>query len=1392
MNRTIRSRLEILHHRVLFLDRLQGVATLLMVSTMLLLGAIGLDWLVRWPMAVRIILLLAGVGMAIRALQKVIIRRWSHAPSVVSTALRIERIEPRLRGLLASALEFEDQNQGLQSAVVQSASDGFDLTAMRSRVRHVPALAATLGLLALLALVMTWMWVEPQGALVGLRRTLTPWTQDRWLPRVVMESDWKAVAVARGSRIPFRVRVTQGDAPNLRVRARCVTWVGNEPRDEREVELIRQPDGSLERPIQADGDQMILQAFAGDGFTDPLEMKVVTAPSITSGSVEIAPPEYATGARPVIASTWKRTAIENPGSILEGSRVRLRIQLDAPAIEPRIGSSVQLSSTDGKEILETQAVATAPDSWEVSTTLRTGTRITIDPIDASGVRAIEPLHITFDVVPDAAPSVSVIQPQTDEIVTSSAKVPFQVQARDELQLASVGWTLERQQRSGEPGPLALASEDRPVEGTEGSIESVLDVGSMKVRSGDTLLLRGRTNDRFRGMEGARPAIVSEPRRLRLVDREVLERQVRQQASSLRQLLDRLQVSQKELLKEPDAAARARSQVSLTDRIRQSAESAEGMSDRLRRNALDDTPISDSMRETTEAIRQAQTSGERAQDAAHKAQAGDAQSEARTRSEQESVIENLEKAISILDQDDDSAAMQRRAERLFEAIESLRKALQDASRGSAGKSANELSSAERQALQEQASRQRMVADETSAMLEDLRDRAQRAQERDPAQGRSMQQAAEEGERGQAARRMDEAAERTDRNQTAAADESMQRAAEAVMKVRESLRQDRRARTEDLRRRLSSLLETIRALIAAAETQIPRIDALALDQAPQSAPIVQEMLRIATNTAAASEDARQGDRALASIASIMLRASDRFEATAESLQKDAPDAGAARESITRGIDLLREASQKATEEKAKQDKAAADRERADLSRQYQDLAQRLQVSREAGVATIPAAGARVDRRGAAVQREQALVIDGIARDLRNGPAASGLVSEIDSFRTIHQRTDRDLSAVRDAMQRAEAGSADIRKIDISIEALKGLAIALKDPEPGDEPFMEGQQRDEGGQGGGAGGENDGKLPPITELRVVRQMQEQVNQLTRSLDEARAAGQTIDRELADLAVMQDDVRRLGESWVQRMREDRRGSSRGKTDDADRSRQVPGFQLQGLWQPQEPAAQVPTPPQPGATPNPPAKSRTLDELLGIESGSPQGEVAARRRDRKLDRALNESDLDDLATAAEESLSTVDELVGDRKDIGIETQRAQAEALANIDALLDAATRFQKGRQGSSSSSSASQSSEQSGSRDRGSAGEQRAGKSPSAQRQAGASSMQDNAGGREGENEPPPPEDAIRSNGLLQEGRIEWGSLPSRVREIMTQARRDRVSALYQEATEAYYRRLAEGNRP
>jgi hypothetical protein len=48
--------------------------------------------------------------------------------------------------------------------------------------------------------------------------------------------------------------------------------------------------------------------------------------------------------------------------------------------------------------------------------------------------------------------------------------------------------------------------------------------------------------------------------------------------------------------------------------------------------------------------------------------------------------------------------------------------------------------------------------------------------------------------------------------------------------------------------------------------------------------------------------------------------------------------------------------------------------------------------------------------------------------------------------------------------------------------------------------------------------------------------------------------------------------------------------------------------------------------------------------------------------------------------------------------------------------------------------------------------------------------------------------TGGDLDESRVEWGRLPERVRELILQGRRDRVSTLYERITREYYRRLAE----
>ena len=1381
-----------MHQKVLLLHRLQHVSRLVGCFILCVTTAILTDWLLRWPMVVRLALLAAGLLAAIHALRVVIRRCWIQHPSLTSTTLRVERVEPQLRESLASAMEFEHRAApgSLEARVVEQVSMTLHGIRIERHLRSTRAIAWVGATFALMLVVAGWIRHEPHGSWIGLRRTLTPWTMDRWLPRVVLENAWQSPAVARGAQIPYSVKVLRGDAPDLRVRARCTTWSEMGSRDEREIELIRQPDGSFERPIAADGSRMSIQALAADGETDPIEVKVVTAPSIASGSIEITPPTYAASVRPTIRSDWRRVAVPDTGAILKDSTLQLTLRLDAPAVDPSRMSMVKVIDASNQTMPDVEVRASDPTTWLVRTSLRPGVSIVVEPVDAMGVRATESLRLHPQVIEDASPVVSVIDPETDEIITSSARVPFRVMAKDDVQLASIGWTVDRQQRSGEPAPLRMKTEQTDVADAQASVERVLDVRSLQAKSGDTLLLRGTTRDIRQDAEGPRAIIASEPRRLRVVDKDVLEKQVRQQAGNLREALARLEATQRDVMQEKDPADRARAQGSVAERIRQASETSTSLTERLRRNDIMDVPLAETLQEAGHAVSEARDRAEQAQELMRDARTQDPAKERAIQSSQQEAAQRLSEAIDLLDRDDDAAAMQRRAERLAETIQGLRASLQQASRGTAGKPQEELGLEQRQALQEQANRQRAAADEAAAMIEELRDRATQARSSDPAQARSLQQAAEQGETGQAARRLDEAAERTDQNQAAAADEALQRAAEAVEKMRESLRQDRQARTEELRRRLTSLIETLRALIEAAEATLPRIDVAARDAVPQTSEVASELLRISTNTAAAGEDARQGDRALAAIAGPILRASERFDASASALARETPAFMDARDGVSRGIDLLREAQRKVAEERAKQDRASDNRAREELTSQFRQFATRIRTSRESVASTLPAPGSRMDRKGAAIQREQSAIVGDVARGLQSGPGDSELLKDAEVFRSTIGRIERDLALVRDALSRVEAGPAEMRRMDLVSEGLEGLAVALEDPEPGEEPFADAEGGGAEG-GGGASGDGDGaaKLPPIAELRLIRQMQAQVNRQTRILDEARFAGASVELELNDLAVMQDDIRRLGESWFERMRQREAAPGRGASDAESGRPATPGF----AWQ-DAPASQGS--PSAGSTPPPPAGAagRTLDELLGITAPGSASDTAERRRDRKIDSALQEKDLDDLVTTAQESIVLIDELVGDRRDTGVETQRAQAEALANIDALLDAATKFQRQQQASRSSSGSSsrrQRSREEGSEPKQGAQERRS-RDPQQASQAGARQRRQ-AGDATGDAaDPPPPEDPVATDGVLQEGRSEWGALPQRIREIMSQARRDRVSALYQEATEAYYRRLAERRDP
>lgn len=91
---------------------------------------------------------------------------------------------------------------------------------------------------------------------------------------------------------------------------------------------------------------------------------------------------------------------------------------------------------------------------------------------------------------------------------------------------------------------------------------------LDVQNGDTLLLRGVAQDTYEKEGQKRRPTLSEARKIRVVDQDVFEQAIRQQASTLRQNVARLEIGQKETINEKELNNIVQSQKSVTDRIDQ--------------------------------------------------------------------------------------------------------------------------------------------------------------------------------------------------------------------------------------------------------------------------------------------------------------------------------------------------------------------------------------------------------------------------------------------------------------------------------------------------------------------------------------------------------------------------------------------------------------------------------------------------------------------------------------------------------------------------------------------------------------------------------------------------------------------------------------------------------
>lgn len=224
--------------------------------------------------------------------------------------------------------------------------------------------------------------------------------------------------------------------------------------------------------------------------------------------------------------------------------------------------------------------------------------------------------------------------------------------------------------------------------------------------------------------------------------------------------------------------------------------------------------------------------------------------------------------------------------------------------------------------------------------------------------------------------------------------------------------------------------------------------------------------------------------------------------------------------------------------------------------------------------------------------------------------------------------------------------------------------------------------------------------------------------------------------------------------------------------------------------AQTTPPPSQPAPPAAPPAREPTLDELLGLPAATPPGDspqpasTPEDDRRRELDRALSRDEGAGTAepfTQAVDLIARTSERLRGSRDVGVETQRLQADALRKLDQLISQAQRQQQQSRSRSQQQQQDQQQQQ------------------QQQQQSQAQSQREQ---RTSQSAPDTQPGVARQDAQLRPatsagGGATWGNLPAHVRDALLQGRGDRFSSMYQRLTEEYYRRLAEdpqqrGRRP
>lgn len=1169
----VRQTLEAIAARARLLLVTRKVASFLtgVIAVVVALGL--LDYLVRLPWGLRLVVWFAGLGLIGHIIWRRIRPAWKLRATPTEIALRLEALPEGatagLRGLLASGVEFAEGDDapplhaGMRAEVASRAAKAFQSVRASALLRPERTLEAIALLVVALLVVTIISLVSPTLTGIGAVRVLTPWADVSWPKRTEVHDATALTVHAIGSAIPLRAELIRTDRPpgQTPVIAKYRIIQDGLAGQTRRMQLVPQArkDDDRHEPYEQLVEPSALAAGlpttsrieleywfeTPDDRTSPARIRLVEPPAVASAEAIIEPPPYVEGAISRFASGRldlgagldERAVV---GAVLAGSNVTLRLNLNKP-----ITGGDQSNADAIRERIERADPAAVvrvdvePASWTFSWRLAESVRLPIELIDEHGLGNTEEIVFAFEVMRDAVASASVLDPPEDESVLPGAVIGLIGEGRDDTGLEWVSLTRRvavppAGSEGAPPEPVAESVEIARRAATESTtqltVQHELNLGELNLQPGDEVWITAWAQDTYE-LDGLRhepgESIV---RTLRVISEATFIEQVRAELAGIRDAARRADDEQRDLIERVQqegatAVNRAR-QSALTERAARIRQSVQEQLDRIGRNRLDDRDLQSLLEQAEQLSAGAARASDEAADALdtgrEEPDITEEESQA-AREAQERVRDELGQLLESLDQGEDAWLAERNLDRLIEQQRALEEQTRAATESTVGRRVEDLAPGERRTLESIAQRQAELAEEARQLIDELQERSEHLREGNPAQAEAMQQAAERGRDRRVPEQLDQAAESVQRNMGQNAQELQRQAREALEQMREDLEQAERNRDAMLRRVLAEIMESIAALIETQEAELARLtDARDRgDFAGLDAPMIQ----LHRNTLGVADRARRGFAEMRDLASILASAAESQSEAIGELRASVIDPDRAESYENESLEHLRRALEEARrlDEEARQ--RQIERERQELMRAYREI-----LGLQIGVRddTLPFVGIEITRKQRALIRRLGDRQTRIRELLRDTVESTESLAESNVVQFAHRRLD-DLTAR--AQEQLLDGNADETVISTQNAVIELLRSILESIDGSDQGQDENQFQEQHGQGQqGQQGQQQDVFPPLAELKLLKSLQEQVYQMTRLLDESGAPPESEVQSLGDL---QRELAVEGERLLERVQE-------------------------------------------------------------------------------------------------------------------------------------------------------------------------------------------------------------------------------------------------------------------